>query len=76
MASGGEDGAIKFWDVASWKERATFAGHADYIHSVAFAPDGRMLATGSRDRTIKLWDISFVNGPLSDSQGNPDDRTA
>lgn len=32
------------------------AGHADVVMSVAFNADGRVLATGSRDSTIKLWD--------------------
>jgi len=32
-------------------------GHGASIRSVSFSPDGGMLATGSHDRTIKLWDI-------------------
>jgi len=33
-------------------------GHTDCVTSVAFSPDGKQLATGSRDNTAKLWDLS------------------
>jgi len=35
-----------------------FTGHTDEVTSVAFAPDGRTLASGSPDQTIKLWDVA------------------
>ena len=31
-------------------------GHLDFVHSLAFTPDGRLLASGSGDTTIKVWD--------------------
>ena len=33
-------------------------GHTDGVYSVAFSPDGKTLASGSRDNTILLWDVT------------------
>ena len=36
----------------------TLEGHSDGVLSVAFSPDGKYIASGSWDKTIKLWNVS------------------
>jgi len=38
---------------------ATLEGHHDAIISVAFSPDGKRLATGSLDNTVRIWDLEL-----------------
>jgi len=41
------------------------------VYSVAFTPDGRGLVSGSKDKTLKYWDVSHsANGP----SGQPNSR--
>ena len=37
---------------------ASFSGHADEVRSVSFSPDGSVLASGSGDGTIELWEVA------------------
>ncbi|KAJ8606054.1 hypothetical protein CTAYLR_010592 [Chrysophaeum taylorii] len=46
---------IGLWDVRSRSLVHTFEEHSSYVLSVAFSPAGDLLATGSWDKTAKLW---------------------
>jgi WD40 repeat protein len=57
LASAGEDGNIKLWDLATHELSLELTGHTAGALGVAFAPDGTVLASCSRDGTLRLWDL-------------------
>jgi WD40 repeat protein len=45
---------VRLWG-ARGKELATLAGHSSWVRAVAYAPGGKLLASGGDDRTVRLW---------------------
>jgi WD40 repeat protein len=55
-----------------WALRDTLRGHQGWVRCLAFAADGKTLATGGEDCTIRLWDLHSGNKQtiLSDHTGD------
>jgi WD40 repeat protein len=49
------DKSLRLWELASGNTTRTFVGHNNDVLSVSFSADNRQIVSGSRDRTIKLW---------------------
>jgi WD40 repeat protein len=84
LASAGDDGTTRLWDLPSGKPRAVLSASSSRIWGVAFSPDGLTLATAGRDGLVKLWPSdahatyetllsdgapTFVQGPVFSPDG-------
>jgi WD40 repeat protein len=69
MSGTPEERSVTLWD---WRmpERTIkyLVGHGSSVDGVAFSAEGRLLASGSGDRTIRLWDVAqrALSGRLLD----------
>jgi RNA polymerase sigma factor (sigma-70 family) len=58
LAVAGDDGSVRLLETAGGNERGRFSRHKGDVMALSFAPDGLRLASGSRDTTILVWDVS------------------
>ncbi|KAF5825649.1 WD40-repeat-containing domain protein, partial [Dunaliella salina] len=57
----------------SWRTAAVLRGHAHWVSSLAFTPDGHYLVSSSHDNTIRVWDLlarPFRNRSMNDRHNN------
>lgn len=67
LVSGSFDQTLKLWDVGSgelvrefraFNEKSFPRGHFEGVLCASLSPDGKSLASGSSDRTIRIWDVA------------------
>jgi WD40 repeat protein len=81
VLTGSSDAYARLWSLATGQIAQEFgpvtnggvlvAGHASAVTAVAFAPGGSTLATGSKDKTAKLWDAA-TGGEVRTFTGHTD----
>jgi WD40 repeat protein len=62
LATAGDDGVVRLWDLATGAELRRVGGPDDRLRGVAFSPDGRLLAATGTDADIRLWDLADLLG--------------
>jgi len=56
-AAGGRRGEVRVWREAGQMLHLSWQAHTDLVLSLAFSPDERLLASGSLDGSVKLWEV-------------------
>ena len=61
LVSASSDRTLKVWDARSWANRLTLFGHTDVVSGCAISVDGDLIASASRDNTVRVWDARLGN---------------
>jgi tetratricopeptide (TPR) repeat protein len=64
IAAAGWSTKIYIWSFQDQFLRTTISNHTHVIHSLDFSPDGTKLVSGSKDKTVKIWDVSNPDNHL------------
>lgn len=58
IVSAGWDKVVKVWGVNNFRLKNSLIGHTGYLNTVTVSPDGSLCASGGKDGTAMLWDLS------------------
>ncbi|XP_063171041.1 coronin-7-like isoform X1 [Candoia aspera] len=76
LASSSYDKSVRIWDVRTGRQELGLHGHMDQIFSLAWSPDGRCLATVSKDGKVRVYEPRQAAQPLQDGPGPKGGRGA
>jgi WD40 repeat protein len=57
LATAGQDGVTRIWDMATGEELLALARHTAPVNEAAFTPDGRRVVTVDRAGHLRVWDV-------------------
>ncbi|MBI2929520.1 MAG: protein kinase [Verrucomicrobia bacterium] len=66
----GYSGTIVLWDTESQTVISSLKGHTAAVRALVFSPDGRRLASGADDRTIRIWNLAQQQALVITNQAN------
>lgn len=64
LATAGGDSIVRVFRYPSMEPYASFKGHEGAVSTLDFSPDGSILASGGRDNSVILWDLSSKSARL------------
>ena len=56
------DKLLRVWSSSDLTPVAELEGHGEGVSDLSFSPDGRLLASASDDRTVRIWDLAVGGG--------------
>lgn len=57
VLSGGEDNAVRLWDVDTGEQVKSLRGHSREVRACTFSPDGQQVLSGAHDKLAMLWNV-------------------
>jgi WD40 repeat protein len=67
-----QDMVVQLWDLAAAEQRRRLRGPTDQVRCIAIAPDGRRVAAGSADHTVRLWALDHPGAAALCLKGHTD----